>query len=206
MLHHDHHTRVRGRCLAAFSSLGQRAVPTHLVQVWQKPVLCWRRSQPKVQAQRVSDGVHIYSHRVAKQRHFHARGATARCSHPTHANSTIGTPTWSVTRIHISPCGTRFLTQLCALHGPFDIIIDDGAHMATYIRKTLAILFPSHSCMTNRYARAPHNVTTCSADETPRIRPSHINFGTARCVLDVYSMRALRMAPGRPMLWRTCTP
>merc|ERR1711920_876197 len=49
-----------------------------------------------------------------------------------------------------SQTNATFLHELCAMHGPFDVVIDDGAHMSAYIRKTLSILFPSNACMANR--------------------------------------------------------
>lgn len=41
-----------------------------------------------------------------------------------------------------------FLSQLCKKHGPFDIVIDDGAHRPEAIRASLKAIFPADSaCM-----------------------------------------------------------
>jgi hypothetical protein len=40
-----------------------------------------------------------------------------------------------------------FLSELCATHGPFDVIIDDGGHTASMIKTAFATLFPDDLCM-----------------------------------------------------------
>ena len=42
----------------------------------------------------------------------------------------------------------NFMNSICRKHGPFDVIIDDGAHSTDMIRASLKILFPNNLCMT----------------------------------------------------------
>lgn len=53
-------------------------------------------------------------------------------------------------QLHIaigSQLNASFLLSLCRAHGPFDVIIDDAAHMAAHIRRSLQVLFPDDRCM-----------------------------------------------------------
>jgi len=43
-----------------------------------------------------------------------------------------------------------FLQRLCSKYGPFDIIIDDGAHIARMVRLSLQLFFESSQCMRDR--------------------------------------------------------
>lgn len=40
------------------------------------------------------------------------------------------------------------LHEVCALHGPFDVVIDDGGHAARMITASLQAIFPHEGCMT----------------------------------------------------------
>ena len=47
-----------------------------------------------------------------------------------------------------SQFNTTFLAEVCRKHGPFDVVIDDGAHMPSSIRTSLSAIFPpSAGCM-----------------------------------------------------------
>jgi hypothetical protein len=46
-----------------------------------------------------------------------------------------------------SQIDTDFLSKVCDLHGPFDIIVDDGGHTANMIKVTLNYMFPNDRCM-----------------------------------------------------------
>jgi len=52
--------------------------------------------------------------------------------------------------IHVeigSQLDPTFLLELCATHGPFDVVIDDGGHTASMIKTAFATLFPNDLCM-----------------------------------------------------------
>ena len=52
------------------------------------------------------------------------------------------------TFIHIgSQTNSSFLLDVCARHGPFDVVIDDGGHTTPTILGPLKEIFPSSSCM-----------------------------------------------------------
>lgn len=40
-----------------------------------------------------------------------------------------------------------FLRSVCATHGPFDMVIDDGGHTAEMMRVSLATIFPDDACV-----------------------------------------------------------
>lgn len=46
-----------------------------------------------------------------------------------------------------SQTNASYLLDLCARHGPFDVVIDDGGHTTSTIRTSMASLFPSDACM-----------------------------------------------------------
>jgi len=43
-----------------------------------------------------------------------------------------------------------FLRSICAKYGPFDIVIDDGAHIARMVQLSLQLLFESDQCMRDK--------------------------------------------------------
>ena len=62
-------------------------------------------------------------------------------------------------QLHIaigSQLNASFLLSLCRAHGPFDVIIDDDAHMAAHIRRSLQVLFPDDRCMAT-----PSSLSVC---------------------------------------------
>mmetsp|Transcript_12737 Transcript_12737/g.40402 ORF Transcript_12737/g.40402 Transcript_12737/m.40402 type:complete len:307 (+) Transcript_12737:59-979(+) len=46
-----------------------------------------------------------------------------------------------------SQLDAAFLSEVCAKHGPFDVVIDDGGHTFEMINATLRTLWPSEACM-----------------------------------------------------------
>ena len=46
-----------------------------------------------------------------------------------------------------SQSDANFMLDVCKRHGPFNIIIDDGAHSASMIKSTLELLFANETCM-----------------------------------------------------------
>eukprot|EP00964_Phaeocystis_antarctica_P042395 scaffold24294_cov113-Phaeocystis_antarctica.AAC.2 len=55
-----------------------------------------------------------------------------------------------------SQLNASFLLSLCRAHGPFDATIDDAAHMAAHIRRSLQVLFPDDRCMAT-----PSSLSVC---------------------------------------------
>lgn len=41
----------------------------------------------------------------------------------------------------------KFMQDVCARHGPFDVVIDDGGHTSRMIDQTASVIFPNDSCM-----------------------------------------------------------
>ena len=82
-----------------------------------------------------------------------------------------------------SQLNASFLLSVCAAHGPFDVIIDDAAHMAAHIRGSLAILFPADACMTNRSVYVVEDMHTM-------MMPSYHELGPSE--FDVVSSEAFR--------------
>ena len=101
-------------------------------------------------------------------------------------------------QLHIaigSQLNASFLLSLCRAHGPFDVIIDDAAHMAAHIRRSLQVLFPDDRCMAT-----PSSLYVVE-DLHTMMMPNYVELGPSE--FDVLSSEAFRStmsywSPGAP--------
>ena len=90
-------------------------------------------------------------------------------------------------QLHIaigSQLNASFLLSLCRAHGPFDVVIDDAAHMAAHIRRSLQVLFPDDRCM------AASSSLYVVEDLHTMMMPNYVELGPSE--FDVLSSEAFR--------------